>query len=132
MEESRIIKAEYNETMIKILIVEVNWILAYWNISEEYNNQFKKKYGKDFFDKTKEVLKIKNLSNNTEEIIEIKEPTNNYYAKFNYSDSVYQVELMRIGKENNEDYGYKLESNKVHSPNIKIRINDYDSTRNKV
>ena len=129
MQECNIIKANYQETFIRVLIAEVNWLLSYWSISNEYNNKFIERYGEDFFEKTKEILKIKNLSNNTEEIIEIKEPTNNYYIKFNYSDSIYQVELIRIGKENDEDYGYKIESNKIHSPNIKIRINDYDKSK---
>lgn len=123
--ENIIIKAQYNETFIKIIIAEVNWLLAYWNISKEYNDFFIEKYGSDFFENTKEVLRVKNLSNNTEEVIEIKEPTNNYYIKFNYSDSIYQVELLRIGKDDNKDYGYKIESNKIHSPNIKILINEY-------
>ena len=129
MEKNTIIKAEYNETILKIIIAEVNWLLAYWTISKEYNDAFLEKYGQDFFQKTKEILKVKNLSNNTEEIIEIKEPTNNYYIKFNYSDSIYQVELLRVGKENNEDYGYKIESNKIHSPNIKILINEYSKDK---
>lgn len=129
MEENFIIKANYNETMLKIIIAEVNWLLAYWSISKEYNDKFTEKYGEDFFKKTKEILIVKNLSNNTEESIEIKEPTNNYYIKFNYSDSIYQVELLRVGKENNEDYGYKIESNKIHSPNIKILIDDYSKDK---
>ena len=120
-----ITKAYYNETILNILIVEVNWLLAYWNISEEYNSEFVKKYGKDFFQNTKEILKVHNLSNNTEEIIEVKNPTNNYYIKFNYSDSIYQVELLRVGKDDERDYGYRLVSNKIHSPNVKILIDDY-------
>lgn len=128
-EEEKIKKSEYNETTIKIIIAEVNWLLVYWSISKEYNDFFLKKYGNDFFKKTKEVLKVKNLTNNTEEVIEIKEPTNNYYVKFNYSDSIYQVELLRIGKNDEVDYGYRLISNKVHSPNIKIRIDDYSEDK---
>lgn len=120
-----IIKAQYNETFIKIIIAEVNWLLAYWSTSKEYNDFFIEKYGNDFLEKTKEVLRVKNLSNNTEEVIEVKEPTNNYYIKFNYSDSIYQVELLRVRKEDNKDYGYKIESNIIHSPNIKVLINDY-------
>lgn len=125
MEQNAIIKANYKETFLQVIIAEVNWLLAYWNISPEYNNTFIKKYGSDFFERTKEILKIKNLSNNTEELIEIKEPTNNYYIKFNYSDSIYQVQLLRIGKEDHKDYGYILESNEIHSPNIKILLNEY-------
>lgn len=124
-DQLKVIKANYNDTLLRILIVEVNWLLAYWNISEEYNDKFFKKYGMDFFKNTKEILKVKNLSNNTEEIIEVKNPTNNYYIMFNYSDSNYQVELLRVGREDERDYGYKLMSNTIHSPNIKIRIDDY-------
>ena len=110
---------------MNILIVEVNWLLAYWGIAKEYNESFVDKYGGNFFEQTKEFLKVKNLTNNTEEIIEIKESTNNYYIKFNYSDSIYQVELLRLGKDDGKDYGYRLVSNEIHSPNIKVRIDDY-------
>lgn len=123
--EEKVLKANYDETILNILIVEVNWLVAYWSISKEYNNKFIKEYGEKFFEETKEILKIHNLSNNTEEIVELKENTDNYYAKFNYSDSIYQVELLRVGKENNEQYGYRLVSNKIHSPNIKILIDNY-------
>lgn len=129
MDKSEVIKANYNETMLSILITEVNWLLAYWTISKEYNNKFIKKYGEDFFEKTKEILTVKNLKNGTEEKIELKEPTNNYYIKFNYSDSIYQVELSRVGKQDDKDYGYKIVSNKIQSPNIKILIDDYDKSK---
>lgn len=125
MTQNTITKPNYEKTFLKILIAEVNWLLVYWNVSKRYNNKFIKLYGEDFFSKTKEILIVKNLNNNTEEIIEIKEPTNNYYIKFNYSDSIYQVKLKRIGKEDNKDYGYELKSNKIHSPNVKIRIKEY-------
>lgn len=125
MDDNKIRTEKYNETMLNILIVEVNWLIAYWSISEEYNNRFIEKYGENFFEQTKEILRIRNLSNNTEEVIELNEKTNNYYVKFNYSDSVYQAELLRVGKENNQEYGYKLVSNKIHSPNVKILIDEY-------
>lgn len=129
MKEKNVVKAEYDETMIGILITEVNWLFIYWTISDEHNNVFVKKYGKDFFEKTKEVLTIKNLKNGKEEKIVIEEPTNNYYAKFNYSNSVYQVELSRVGKEDDKDYGYRIISNEIQSPNIKILIDDYSQDK---
>ena len=122
-------KIDYRENMIKILISNIDRIFAYWNISEDYNNEFKKKYGEDFFEKTKEVLILRNLRNNKDVIIEIEQPTNNYYIKFDYANSIYQVILTRIGKEDNKDYGYKLISNKIQSPNIKILINSYSTEK---
>ena len=53
MKEKNVVKAEYDETMLGILITEVNWLFIYWTISDEYNNVFVKKYGKDFFEKNK-------------------------------------------------------------------------------
>lgn len=126
MEDNKIIEANHNETKIKILISEVNMIFAYWSISEEYNQRFIKKYGDEFFDKTKEVIIVKNLSNGKQKRIEIEQPTNNYYIKIGYANSIYQVELVRVGKQNKEEYGYKIISNKIKSPNIKVLFNTYD------
>lgn len=122
-------KANYNETILRILISGIDRIFAYWSISEEYNNKFIKKYGEDFFQKTKEILILKNLRNGKEESIELKEHTNNYYIKFGYANSIYQVELLRIGISNNEDYGYKIISNKVVTPNIKVLLSSYNDEK---
>lgn len=124
MEEIK--KANYNQTILKILIAGIDTIFAYWNISEEYNEKFKKKYGEDFFEKTKEILTLKNLRNGKEEKIEVNGITNNYYIRFKYSNSIYQVELSRIGINDNKDYGYKIISNQVVTPNVKILLDNYD------
>ena len=36
------------------------------------------------------------------------------------------MELVRVGKQNKEEYGYKIISNKIKSPNIKVLFNTYD------
>lgn len=125
MEELKIKNYKYNENILKILISGIDRILAVWNISEEYNNIFKTKYGDDFLNKTKEILILKNLSNHTEKRIELTEYTNNYYIKYDYSNAIYQVELIRIGVDDEVDYGYKFISNKVKTPTIKIGIDKY-------
>lgn len=127
MEEVK--KANYNQTILKILISGIDTIFAYWSISEEYNKKFIKQYGKDFFEKTEEILILKNIRNGKEKIIKIKEPTNNYYIKFDYSNSIYQVELLRIGISNQKDYGYKLVSNQVVTPNMKVLLNNYNNQK---
>ena len=125
MEELRIENFNYNENILRILISSIDRILVYWNISKEYNDYLKKIYGEDFFDKTKEVLILKNLTNNTDKRIELTEYTNNYYVKYNYSNAIYQVELVRIGKEDNKVYKYKLISNIVKTPRIKVGLDKY-------
>lgn len=129
MEKIKVKRAYYDESIIRILISGIDTILAYWNISEEYNNKFIKKYGEDFFEKTKEILILKNLRNSKEEIIEIKEPTNNYYIKFGCSNSIYQVELLRIGIGDDKEYGYKIVSNQVVTPNIKVLLSNYNDEK---
>ena len=119
MDELKIEKFNYNENILKILISGIDRILAVWNISEDYNNIFKRKYGDDFFSKTKEILILRNLNNHTEKMIELTEYTNN-------SNANYQVELVRIGISDNRDYGYKLISNTIKTPRIKTGLNKYN------
>lgn len=125
MEKISLKEFNYNETILKILISEIDTIFVYWHISEEYNNKFKERYGKDFFDKTKEKLILRNIKRGKEQEIELEDNTNNYYIKFGYANSIYQVEITRVGIENNEDYGYSIISNKIRTPNIKILLSNY-------
>jgi len=129
MKENNILQTKYEETFLKILISEINIIKAYWNISEEYNNQFIKKYGQEFFNKTKQVIRFKNLTTETEQDINIENGQNSCYIKINYANSEYQAELLRIGIDDNKDYGYKIISNKIKSQNIKVLIDKYNSDK---
>lgn len=126
--EDSIITPKYTETFLKIIISEINIIKAYWNISEEYNKKFTERYGKDFSKKTKPIIKLKNLRTGTIEDIDVDDNKKSCSIKINYANSEYQAEMIRVGINDNKDYGYSIISNKIKSPNIKILINRYDSS----
>ena len=115
----------YDKTFLKVIVSGVDKVLAYWNITSEFDNEFKKKYGEDFLDKTKTILVLKNNSV-VEDTIELKEYTNNYYIKYRYSNAIYTVELKKVGIDDDKDYGYKLISNKIQTPLIKVGLEKYN------
>ena len=125
----KIIKPRYTKTFLKLLISEINIVKAYWNIAEEYNKKYIEKYGEDFLKETKPVLKLLNLRTGTIENVNLEDGKNSCYIKINYANSYYQAELIRVGIEDNKDYGYRIVSNKVRSPNIKVLINRYDLSK---
>lgn len=126
MENLEIGKYNYKENFLKIMISSVDRILAYWNITEEFDNIFKQKYGEDFLKKTKTMLILKNMSTGVEDRIELTTYTNNYYIKYKYSNAVYMVELVKLGIEDEKDYGYKLVSNKIISPRITVGFKQFN------
>ena len=115
----------YDKTFLKVIVSGVDKVLAYWNITPEFDNEFKRKFGEDFLNKTKTILVLKNYSG-VEDTIELKEYTNNYYIKYKYSNAIYTVELQKIGIDDDKDYGYKLISNKVQTPLIKVGLEKYN------
>lgn len=114
----------YDKTFLKVIVSGVDKILTYWNITPEFDNELKKKYGEDFLQKTKTILVLKNYSG-VEDTIELKEYTNNYYIKYKYSNAIYTVELQKVGIDDDKDYGYKLVSNTIQTPLIKVGLNKY-------
>ena len=125
IKELKVENYNYDKTFLKVIVSGVDKVLAYWNITSEFDNEFKKKYGKDFLDKTKTILVLKNNSV-VEDTIELKEYTNNYYIKYRYSNAIYTVELKKVGIDDDKDYGYKLISNKIQTPLIKVGLEKYN------
>ena len=125
MEDLKIENYNYDETFLKIIVSGVDKILAYWNVNSEFDEVFKEKYGEDFLEKTKTILVLKSVSKGIEDIIELKDYTNNYYIKNKYSNAIYTVELQKVGIDDNKDYGYKIVSNRIKTPCIKIGLNQY-------
>ena len=126
MEELKIENYNYDKTFLKVIVSGVDKVLAYWNITPEFDNEFKKLYGEDFLEKTKTILVLKNVYSGVEDTIELKDYTNNYYIKYKYSNAIYTVELQKVGIDDNKDYGYKLVSNTIQTPLIKVGLNKYN------
>lgn len=113
----------YNETTVKMLAQTPKTLFVYWEISDSDRENYIAKYGKDFFDKTKPVLIIHNITMNYTFEIEVNDFANCWYFNINDEKCEYSVELGRRSKENNNyievpnNYLFITSSNKIESPN---------------
>lgn len=111
----------YNQTIVKILAQTPKTLFVYWDISDLDRENYIKQYGKEFFNKTKPVLIIKNITMNYTFEIEINDFANCWYFNINDEKCEYSVELGRRPKENSikvpNNYLHITSSNKIESPN---------------
>lgn len=113
----------YNQTTVKMLAQTPKTLFVYWEISDSDRENYIKQYGIDFFEKTKPVLIIHNITMNYTFEIEINDFANCWYFNINDEKCEYSVELGRRSKENNNyieipnNYLFITSSNKIESPN---------------
>lgn len=111
----------YNQTIVKVLSQTPKTLFVYWDISDEDRENYIKQYGEDFFNMTKPVLIIHNVTMNYTFEIEINDFANCWYFNINDEKCEYVVELGRKQKNNNtnipNNYLYITSSNKIESPN---------------
>ena len=121
---------KYNQTVVKILAQTPNTLFVYWEISDEDIENYKKQYGDNFFEITRPVLIVHNVTLDYYFEIEINDFANSWYLKVNNTKCEYKIELGRrpINNDFNEkfenNYIYVASSNKIESPNDHILIND--------
>lgn len=123
----------YNETLVKILYQTPTILFVYWDISDDDRANFINQYGENFFNNTKPVLKIHNLTKKYDFEVEINDFANSWYINVNDANCEYKVELIRKTikfEENlNTDYVYVSSSNNIEFPNDRILI---DKLPNKI
>lgn len=113
----------YNETTVKMLAQTPKTLFVYWEIADSDRENYIKQYGIDFFEKTKPVLIIHNITMNYTFEIEINDFANCWYFNINDEKCEYSVELGRRSKGNNNyievpnNYLFITSSNKIESPN---------------
>lgn len=116
----------YNETLVKILYQTPTILFVYWDISDYDRENFIKQYGENFFNNTRPILKIYNLTKNYDFEVEINDYANSWYINVNDADCEYKVELIRRTikyEENlNTDYIYVSSSNDIEFPNDRILL----------
>ena len=116
----------YNETLVKILYQTPTILFVYWDISDYDRENFIKQYGDNFFNNTKPILKIYNLTKKYDFEVEINDYANSWYINVNDADCEYKVELIRRTikfEENlNTDYIYVSTSNDIEFPNDRILL----------
>lgn len=122
---------KYNKTIVKILAQTPSKLFIYWEISDEDRNSFAEKYGNDFFNITKPVLIIHNLTMNYSFELDINDFANCWYVSINDTDCLYSVELGRrpfnVHKKINEPYIYVSSSNNLQTPNNHILFENINS-----
>ena len=119
---------KYGNTIVRLLAQTPKTLFVYWEVSDLDIENFKKTYGDDFFQKTKPVLIVHNLTLNKTMEIEINDFANCWYLNTEDSDCKFDIELARkfIDKSNNSnntntsDYLYIAQSNDLQSPNDHI------------
>ena len=109
---------KYNKTVIKALAQNPNTLFVYWEISDEDVQNFKEKYGENFFYTTRPVLIVHNLTDKYSFEIDINDFANNWYIHVNDTKCQYVIELGRRPKEgevNNlpDNYLYVTSSNMI-------------------
>ena len=116
----------YNETIVKILYQTPNILFVYWDISDADRKNFIDEFGENFFNVTKPILKIFNLTKNYNFEVEIDDFANSWYINVNDADCDYKVELARkpisFEANINSDYIYISSSNDIEFPNDHILL----------
>ena len=111
----------YNQTIVKVLAQTPKTLFVYWDISDEDRKNYVKQYGEDFFNTTKPVLIIHNVTMNYTFEIEINDFANCWYFNINDEKCEYVVELGRRPKNIDisipNNYLHVTSSNKIESPN---------------
>lgn len=120
---------KYGNTIIRLLAQTPKTLFVYWEVSDSDIENFKNKYGDDFFKKTKPLLVVHNLTLNKTTEIEINDFANCWYLNTDDPDCNYDIELVRkfiepnskLAESNFEDnYLFIAKSNDLHSPNNHI------------
>lgn len=118
----------YNKTVVKLLSQTPTNLFIYWDISDEDIENYKKMYGENFFEETKPVLVVHNLTLDYSFEVEINDFANSWYLHVNDSKCEYKIELGRRSIVNNDkinnNYVHITSSNKVESPNDRILFNN--------
>lgn len=118
---------KYGNTVVRLLAQTPKTLFVYWEVSDSDIENFKKTYGDDFFNKTKPILIVHNLTLNKTTEIEINDFANCWYLNTDDTDCKFDIELARkfIEPVSNtdveaSDYLYLAQSNDLQSPNNHI------------
>ena len=117
---------KYGNTVVRLLAQTPKTLFVYWEVSDSDIDNFRKIYGDDFFNKTKPILIVHNLTLNKTYEVEINDFANCWYLNTDDTDCKFDIELARkfiTNEQNNnnfEDYLYVAQSNNLHSPNDHI------------
>ncbi len=95
---------KYNKTVVTLLAQTPTNIFVYWEISDKDREKLKQQFGEYFFEITKPVLIIHNLTKKYSFEIDINDFANSWYIQVNDSDCKYEIELGRRPIDINYNY----------------------------
>ena len=116
----------YNQTIVKILAQTPTTLFVYWDISDEDRNSLIKNHGDNFFNETRPILVIHNITKNYSFEIEINDFANSWYIRTQEPNCDYVIELGRRFNSYQGDYIYINSSNDIISPNDHILFENID------
>ncbi|NLC87328.1 MAG: DUF4912 domain-containing protein [Clostridiaceae bacterium] len=118
----------YNQTVVKVLAQTPTTLFVYWDISDEDKNKYIEQYGEYFFNNTKPVLKVYNITKGYDFEVAINDFSNSWYLSVSDSNCDYKIELARRPINQyvsiNNDYLYIASSNEIDSPNDHILFDE--------
>ena len=85
----------YNKTIVKVLAQTPNTLFVYWDISDSDKENYINQYGDFFFNDTKPVLIVHNLTMNYDFEVDINDFANSWYLHIDDANCDYEVELGR-------------------------------------
>lgn len=85
----------YGNTIVKLLAQTPKTLFVYWEVSDIDIKNLKEQYGEDFFNITKPILIVKNLTLNKITEVEINDFANCWYLNTEDSDCKFDIELAR-------------------------------------
>lgn len=110
----------YNQTIVKILAQTPTTLFVYWDISDNDRNILIQNYGENFFNETRPILVVHNITKNYFFEIEINDFANSWYIRTQEPNCDYIIELGRRFNNQIGDYIYINSSNDIVSPNDHI------------
>lgn len=118
----------YNQTIVRVLAQTPTTLFVYWDISDEDKENYIKQYGEYFFNNTKPVLVVHNITKNYSYEVDINDFANSWYLHVPDSSCDYEIEFGRrsvneyVSIPNN--YMYIAKSNDINSPNDHILFDE--------
>ncbi len=110
----------YNQTIVKILAQTPTTLFVYWDIADADRNALISMHGENFFNETRPILVVHNITKNYTFEIEINDFANSWYIRTQEPNSDYVIELGRRYNKNNGEFIYINSSNNIVSPNDHI------------
>ena len=90
-----LLPSEYGENKIMLMTRDPHCLYAYWEISNNKINIFRKELGNEIWERSVPALKITNISKNTSFFIKINDFSNSWYINVSDSDCLYAAEIGR-------------------------------------